>query len=138
MKHLITLLILIVGMTAFGTGAEAQARTKKKKATTSASINFDTTRDGYADIGGPTYQATIQGVKMTLTFEPYNGTNGVVHIKFSGHGTTEEELNNWYYLGGGRIMCYMGLDNQEIYYEIRNGGKELYNDVGNLTFKAIR
>lgn len=136
MKKVTTILMLVVALLVGGMTAEAKT-SSKKKTSSSSSIKFEQLSDGYADIGGHTYSGNLQGVKMTVKFGPYTGSNSEVLIKATYRGQTEQELNNWYYEGNGVIMFYMG-GGTPCYYEIRNGGKELYNSEANFTLKVTK
>lgn len=135
MKKIVAIIMMAFAIIAGG--ATADAKTTKKKSTASSSVKFEMLSDGYPNIGGHTYTGNLQGYKMTVTFGPYTGTNSEVYIKISYKGQWEEELNNWYYEGDGVIMFYMDAG-VPVYCEIRNGGKELYNEEANFTLKAIK
>lgn len=137
MKKLVAILMLCMAI--LGTGLSADAKTASKKSGSSANsgIKFGQMYDGYPNIGGHTYSGTLQGIKMTVKFEPLNGDMGYVHIKATYRGQSEEEYNCWYYEGRGEIMFYMD-GGSECYYQIRDGGKELYNSEANFTLKAIK
>ena len=135
MKKIVTVLMLVVALLAGG--ATAEAKTTKKKSSASSSVKFEQLYDGYADVGGHTYTGTIQGFKLTVRFGPYSPSNGIVYIKVSHKGQWEEEINNWYYEGDGTIMFYMD-GGVPCYFEIRNDGKELYNQDGNYTLRVTK
>ena len=140
MKKIISILILAVAVMIGGVSADAKAPAKKKSSSSSSSIKFGQLYDGYPDIGGHTYTATLNGVKFTVQFGPYSSSNGIVRIKASYRGEWEEEVNNWYYEGDGVIMFYMN-GGTPCYYEIRNGGRELYSpEIGpnGLTLKVTK
>ena len=138
MKKLVAILLLFMTIMSFGFTVNAKTTSKKAGSSTSSSIKFGQMPDGYPDIGGHTYSGTLQGIKLTVKFEPLNGGNmGYVYIKATYRGQTEEEYNCWYYEGGGEIMFYMD-GGADCYYQIRNGGKELYNREANFTMKAIK
>ena len=134
MKRLVAIVMLAIAVVAGGFTLEAKTT---KKSSSSSSLKFDKFYDGYASVEGHTYTASVQGYKLTVTFGPSYGSNGEVYIKVTYRGQWEEEINNWYYEGDGIIMFYMD-GGTPIYCEIRNGGKELYNEEGNITLKAIK
>lgn len=127
--------MLIVALVAGGITADAKK--SKSKSSSGASVKFGTFYDGYPDIGGHTYTGSMQGVKFTVKFHPYTGTNSVVDIKASKGGYWEEEINNWYYKGNGMIMFYLN-GGEPCYYEIRNDGRELYSPQLNFTLKVTK
>lgn len=135
MKKVFAILILSVVVLTGALTAEAKTPTKKKSTTTTTAIKFGTMYDGYADVGGHTYVTTIQGVKFTVKFGPYTGSNSEIHIKATYGGQTEQEINNWYYEGDGEIMFYMNVGDP-VYLKITNGGRELKGE--HFTLKAIR
>ena len=135
MKKAIALLMLAMAILIGGVSADAKTTKKKSKSTTSSSIKFGTLPDGYPDIGGHTYTTTLQGAKFEVKFGPYTGSNSTVYLKATYRGQTEEEINNWYYEGGGIIMFYMNVGDPA-YFQITNGGKELRGEY--YTLKAIR
>ena len=137
MKRIITVLMLVAALLAGGASAEAKTAKKKSSSSASSSVKFGQLYDGYADIGGHTYTGTLQGVKLTVRFGPYSPANGTVYLKASYKGQSEEEINNWYYEGDGIIMFYMN-GGVPCYYEIRNNGKELYNDEADFTLKITK
>ena len=137
MKRIITVLMLVAALLAGGASAEAKTAKKKSSSSASSSVKFGQLYDGYADIGGHTYSGTLQGIKLTVSFGPYSPSNGTVRIKASYNGQWEEEINNWYYEGDGIVMFYMD-GGSPCYYEIRNGGKELYNEEANFTLKVTK
>lgn len=137
MKKLITICLLVITLLVGGMTADAKTSKKKSSSSASSSVKFGQLYDGYPDIGGHTYTGTLQGYKLTVKFGPYSSSNGIVDIKVSYKGQWEEEINNWYYEGGGVIMFYMD-GGVPCYYEIRNGGKELYNEDANLTLKVTK
>lgn len=136
MKRLITILTLVAVILVGGVSLEAK-KTTKKKASTTSSIKFSTFSDGYPSVAGHTYSGTMMGVKFTVKFGPYNGSEGVVTLRATRGSEWEEEVNNWYYKGNGIIMFYMN-GGSPCYYQIEKGGREIYNDVMNLTLKAIK
>lgn len=137
MKKIVTVLMLVVALLAGGVTTEAKTAKKKSSSSASSSIKFGQLYDGYADIGGHTYTGTLQGMKLTVRFGPYSSSNGIVYIKASYKGQSEEEINNWYYEGDGVIMFYMNVGTP-CYYEIRNDGKELYNKDANFTLRVTK
>ena len=74
---------------------------------------------------------------MITEFGLYSPANGTVYLKVSYKGQSEDEINNWYYEGDGIIMFYMN-GGVPCYYEIRNNGKELYNDEADFTLKITK
>lgn len=138
MKRIVTILMLAVAIIV-GCGSVDAKTTKKSGSKTSSSIKFSEMYDGYPDIGGHTYSGSIQGLKVTLKFEPLQpgSPNGFYTIRASYRGQWEEEINNWYYEGDGDIMVYMD-GGTPVYFQIRNGGKELYNEDANYTLKATK
>lgn len=136
MKRIVTILMLAVAILVGG--ASVEAKTTKKSGKSSSSIKFTEMYDGYPNIGGHTYTGTLQGMKATLKFDPITGgSNGFYSIRASYKGQWEEEINNWYYEGNGTIMLYMD-GGTPVYFEIRNGGKELYNSEANWVLKATK
>ena len=89
--------------------------------------------DGYADITGHTYTATLQSVKMKITFHP----DGIAEMTATLGRQYETEINSWYYEGDGEIMFYMD-GGTPIYLKIQNNGKNLYNEEANATFKLVK
>lgn len=139
MKKILTILMLAIALMACGVSADAKTSTKKKAATRAASsIKFSQFDDGYPDVGGHVYTGTIgPGYKITVTFGDYTGSNSEVLVKVTYRGEWAEELNNWYYEGDGVIMFYLD-GGTPCYFEIRNGGKELYNEESGSVLKAIK
>ena len=135
MKKVIAIVMLAVAVMIGGAAADAKSSSKKSSSSSSSSIKFGTMYDGYPDIGGHTYTASVGGAKLTVKFGPYTGSNSEVYMKASKGGYYEEEINNWYYEGNGVIMFYMDGGNP-CYFEITNGGKVLEGDYYNL--KAIK
>ena len=137
MKNVIAVCLLLISILAGGMTLDAKTTKKKSSSSTSSSVKFGQLYDGYADIGGHTYTGNLQGIKLTVRFGPYSPSNGTVYIKASYKGQWEEEVNNWYYEGDGIIMFYMD-GGTPCYYEIRNGGKELYNEEANFTLRVTK
>ena len=90
MKRIITLIMLAAVLLIGGVSAEAQ--TTKKKSSSSSSMKFDTFRDGCPSVAGHTYSGTVGGAKLSITFGPYYGDYGEVHMKGSYRGQVEEEI----------------------------------------------
>lgn len=133
-------LILMIMFSLIAGGISTEAKTTKKKASSSAAstVKFKETYDGYADVGGHTYSGKIEGYTLTVKFSPLNGSpNGEVDIKMTYKGNWEREINNWYYEGGGVIMFYMN-GGADCYFQIKNGGKELVNPQSGLTLKLVK
>ena len=137
MKKIFSILMLITVLLVGGMTSEAKTSKSSKKSSSSASVTFTTMPDGYPNIGGHTYSGNLEGVKFKVYFEPLSGPSGVVDVKVSYKGNWEEEINNWYYEGDGEIMFYLD-GGTPCYFQIRNGGKELYNEMANFTLKVIK
>lgn len=135
MKKTFTILMLLMAILVGS--LDLEAKTTKKRAASSPAVKFKTLYDGYPDVGGHTYTTNIQGYKMTVQFGPYSSSNGFVEITVSYKGQWEKEQNNWYYEGDGIVMFYMD-GGVPCYFEIRNGGKELYNEEGNVTLRLVK
>ena len=129
--------MLVMAILVGGISADAKTTRKKSSGTAASSIKFEKLYDGYADVGGHTYVGTLQGFKVTMKFGPYSPYNGFFSIRVSKNGQWEEEENNWYYEGDGIIMLYMD-GGTPCYFEIRDGGKTLYNEAADWTLKVTK
>lgn len=131
MKKATTILMLVVTLLLGGMTAEAKT-SSKKKTTSSSSLTLKKMEDGYADVSGHTYKATMKGDYMKIHF----GKDG--YATFSGNGFKSFKMF-WSYQGNGVVSTF--LDGSEsLDFDIEDDGKNLrgYNGDEYLNFKLIK